>query len=98
MDISFNFLIQATRVLYSNKYDEDELIMIYDYLIGIDNDNLNDFRHQCTILTYSNDLELFMEILTSLIKIFEEKEEYEKCEILKNKLDECEIIFKNKEI
>ena len=37
-DMSFNFLLQATRILHVGNYDEDELIMIYNYLIALDND------------------------------------------------------------
>ena len=32
IDMSFNFLLQATRILHVGNYDEDELIMIYNYL------------------------------------------------------------------
>lgn len=98
MDISFNFLLQATRVLYVGNYDEQELIMIYDYMISLDRETLIDYNDQCNVLTYNNDLELYLEIITSLIKIFELKEEYEKCDKLFKKQEECIEIIKNKTI
>jgi hypothetical protein len=84
MSMSLNFLLQATRVLHVGNYDEDELEMIYNFFISVDNEILNDYYNRCTILSYNNDLELYVEITDSLIEIFEESEEYEKCITLKN--------------
>ena len=98
IDMSFNFLLQATRILHVGNQDEDELIMIYNYLIALDNEILNDYYNTCTILSYDNDLILYMEILDTAIEIFEEREEYEKCQLLKNKKEESINITKNKTI
>ena len=97
-DMSFNFLLQATRILHVGNYDEDELIMIYNYLIALDNDILNDYFNTCTILSYDNDLQLYIEILDALIVIFEDREEYEICEMLKHKKDDAIEIMENKTI
>jgi hypothetical protein len=96
--MSFNFLIQATRVLDKEGLNEIELEMIYVYVISLDNDILNDYNNTCTILSYDNDLELYIEILNSLIKIYEEKEEYEKCSSLMQKKEDAIIIIENKNI
>ena len=98
IDMSFNFLLQATRILHVGNYDEDELIMIYNYLIALDNEILNDYYNTGKILSYDNDLILYMEILDTAIEIFEEREEYEKCQLLKNKKEESINITKNKTI
>ena len=96
--MSFNFLIQATRVLDRNNYDKVELDMIYEYVISLDNEMLIDYNNTCTILSYNNDLELYIEILNELIFVFEEKEEYEKCDLLMKKKQESIIIIENKKI
>ena len=96
--MNLNFLLQCTRVLSANNYDEDELIMIFNFMIAIDNEILNDYNNTCTIISYDNDLQLYIEILDELIHIFEEREEYEKCEILKNKKEESLIIMESKTI
>jgi hypothetical protein len=96
--MSFNFLIQATRVLDKESLNEDELDMIYVYVISLDNEILNDYNNTCTILSYDNDLELYIEIIDSLIKIYEEKEEYEKCSLLMQKKEDSIIIIENKNI
>lgn len=88
MNMSLNFLLQATRVLHVGNYDEDELEMIYNFFISVDNDILNDYYNRCTILSYNNDLELYVEITDSLISIFEESEEYERCLLLKYQKEE----------
>ena len=57
---------------------------------------LNDYNNKCTILSYNNDLELYVEILNSCILIFEKREEYEKCQKLKDKKEESIKIMKTK--
>lgn len=96
--MSVNFLLQATRVLHVDNYDDDDLTMIYNFMINIDNDILNDYNNTCTILSYDNDLELYVEIIDSLIQIFEDREEYEKCELLLFKRDESLEIMNSKTI
>jgi hypothetical protein len=98
MNLPINFLLQATRVLDYNTYDEEELSMITNFVCAVDNEILNDYNNTCTILSYDNDLQLYIEILDSLILIFEEKEEYEICSTLKNKKDESIKIIENKTI
>ncbi len=93
-----NFLMQATRVLHVGNYDEDELEMVYEFVSSIDNEILNDYNNTCTIISYDNDLQLYVEIVDTLIKIYEEKEEYEKCEILKFKKDDSITIMNTKTI
>ena len=95
--MSINFLLQATRVLSFSNYDDIELSMTYNYLTALDNDILNDYFNTCTILAYNNDLELYIEIIETLIIVFEEREEYEKCAKLKVKKEESiNIINTNK--
>ena len=96
--MNVNFLLQATRVLQVGNYDEDELIMVFNFMTAIDNEILNEYFNTCTIISYDNDLQLYLEIIDVLIKIFEEREEYEKCEILVNKKEESLIIMENKTI
>lgn len=98
MDMLVNFLMQATRVLHVGDYDEDELEMVYEFVSSIDNEILNDYNNTCTIISYDNDLQLYVEIVDTLIKIYEEKEEYEKCEILKFKKDDSITIMNTKTI
>jgi hypothetical protein len=92
-NILINFLVQTTRILYTEQIDDEELSMIYNFLTSIDNEVLNDYNNTCTILTYDNDLELYIEVLEAAIRIFEDTEEYEKCNKLKLKLDESKIII-----
>lgn len=97
MDMSFKFLIQATRVLQINNYDDKELKLIYQYAVSLENDTLIDYFNNCSLLGFKNDLELYIEIVDAMIKIFEEMEEYEKCFVLKSKKEESlKIINENK--
>ena len=97
MDMSINFLLQATRVLSFGNYDDVELSMTYNYLTALDNKILNDYYNTCTILAYNNDLELYIEIVETLIIVFEEREEYEKCaKLIRKKEESINIINTNK--
>jgi len=98
MSMSINFLLQSTRVLNNSDYDENELEMVTNFIVAVDNDILNEYNNTCTILSYDNDLQLYIEILDELIKVFEEREEYEKCELLKNKKDDSLEIMENTKI
>lgn len=95
--MSINFLLQATRVLNFGHYDDVELSMTYNYITALDNEILNDYYNTCTILSYDNDLELYIEIVDTLIMVFEEREEYEKCaKLISKKEQSINIIKTNK--
>jgi hypothetical protein len=94
--MSINFLLQATRILHIGNYDETEIRMIYDYVRTIDNETLNEYLNKKSILSYENDLEFYIELVDEVINIFEQREEYEKCSILKNKKQESIKIKSNK--
>lgn len=94
--MSINFLLQAIRIIHIGNYDDTEIRMIYDYLKNLDNDSLKDYFNTSSILEYNNDIEFCIEIIDEMIKIFEGKEEYEKCQILLNKKDEALAIMKVK--
>jgi hypothetical protein len=96
--MSMSFLLQVTRILHNGNYDEYEIQMIYDYLKSVDSDVIFDYFSTCSVLSYDNDLELFVEILNKVIVILEEKEEYEKCQELQFKKLECEATIKQKTI
>jgi hypothetical protein len=98
MSMSINFLLQSTRVLHNDNYDEDELEMVTNFMVAVDNEILNEYNNTCTILSYDNDLQLYIEIVDELIRIFEEREDYEKCEMLKHKKDDSIEIIKTKTI
>ena len=87
-NITINFLLQSIRILHVGGYSEDELEMIYKSTVKVDNDLLFYYLASNTILSYESDLELFIEIIDSLISIYELREEYEKCVLLKNKKEE----------
>lgn len=94
--MSINFLLQALRILHTGIYDDTEIRMIYDYLRGLDHESLRMFSESRAILSYENDLLFCVEIINLMLYILEKKEEYEKCQILKNKKDESLDIIKFK--
>lgn len=94
MDVSFKFLLQSSRILSDNIYDERDLMTIYDFLLSIDNKELIDYFRTKTLFSYKNDLELYLEVCKNMLILFEEKEKYEHCHEIKKKMDECNLIIK----
>jgi len=94
--MSVNFIIQAIRVLYVNQYTKEDLEMIYNFTINLDNKVLNGYFIANTALSYENDLELYLEVVDALIKIYERNEEYEKCAELMAQKNKSLKIIKNK--
>ena len=96
--MTFNFLIQATRVLNQNDVDTAELELITNFMLAAEEEVLFEYNSTCTLISYDTDLDLYLEIIENLLKIYEEKEEYEICEVIKHKLEEATIIKNNKTI
>lgn len=94
MDVTFNFLLQATRVLHIGNYNENELNMIKKFLLSLDSDSLNTYNNTQTIISYNNDLELYLEIIDAMIHIYEINENYEVCHVLNQKKNQAINILK----
>jgi hypothetical protein len=86
--MSINFLLQAVRIIHIGNYGDAEIRMIYDYLRNLDNDALNEYLGSNKVIQYTNDLEFCIEIIDKMIKVMENREEYEKCQVLLNKKEQ----------
>ena len=75
-----------------------ELDLITNFILNTDEEMLYDFNNTCTFTTYDCDLDLYLEIIDVLIKIYEDTESYEVCEMLKNKKLDTITIKENKTI
>lgn len=78
----FDFLMQATRVLNLEKYDEFDVHIIYKWLNILSDKTLYNYNFSNIIPSYFTDLELLVDIINNLIKFYEIKEDYEKCDKL----------------
>jgi len=86
--MSINFILETTRIFHNDKYTQNDLDVTYHFLTSVDNQELIDYYNTCSVISYNNDLEMYLEILGVVMKIFEDKEEYEKCHLLKMKKEE----------
>lgn len=93
--MSINFLLESAKLLHNKKYATKNLSLIYDFLINFDEKTMNEYSKKSSILSYNNDLDLYVEVVIKMIKIFEDNEEYEKCHILKMKKLESQDIITN---
>ena len=94
--MSVNFLLQVTRILHVGNYDDTEVRMMYDYLRNLDNMALNDYYSSNAVIQYETDLDYCIEIIDGVIGILEEKEEYEKCQVLFTKKQQAMAIKEQK--
>jgi len=83
--MNINFIIQSMLILKQDNYNDDELRMVYDYLLFLDYDILFSYFMNNTVKGYDNDLCVYIEVINESIKKFELSEEYEKCSKLKLK-------------
>lgn len=85
--MSYDFLMQAIKILHTKVDDKSDLDFVYDYIVQTSDKTILDYKKKITIISYDNDVELFIEIINKLIKIYESEnhEEYEKCNVLLNK-------------
>lgn len=87
--MNINFIIQSMLILKQDNYNDDELRMVYDYLLFLDYDILFSYFMNNTIQGYENDLCVYIDVVNETIKKFEMTEEYEKCNKLKLKREEA---------
>jgi hypothetical protein len=94
MNITVNFLLQATRILHVGNYNDDDLEMVYNFMVNVDNEILIHYLNSKSVLAYESDLELYIELIDVLVSIYENNEEYENCKKLLDKKEEAIIILK----
>lgn len=90
---SFDFLMQSVKILHVKDSTDQDLNIIYEYILLTDIDTLKIYKNKCIISSYKNDLELFIEVTKEMIKIYEEMEEYEKCARLLVKKKLCDNLI-----
>jgi len=96
MEENFLFLLQSAKLIKSGHYNEKDIEFINELVLSIDNNILNGYNKSTSLIILGNDLDFYIKLLNFLIKHYESVEDYEKCQILKNKLDESLKIKKEK--
>lgn len=79
--MSYDFLIQSVKILHNENNSKSDIDFVYDFVMETTDTTLNVYKNRTSIISYTNDFELFIEIINKLITILEseEYEEYEKC-------------------
>lgn len=82
---TFQILLKLTRALSEQTYTDEELLISFEFLMSLDNDELKEYVLNSSISTYKRDIDLYIQAVNKLIEIFEEQERYELCWGLKQK-------------
>jgi hypothetical protein len=98
MDKTFTYLLQSARLITSNRHTKDNVDFINDLLLSLDNETIIRYFNTKTVNTIGCDYNLFVKLCKFIIHYYENNEEYEKCDKLKNKMNESEDIIKLKTI
>ena len=96
MDETFAYLLHTARLITSDKHTKDDVDFINDLLLSLDNETLIRYFNTNTVDTIGCDYNLFVKLCKYTIHYYENSEEYEKCDKLKNKMNESEDIIKLK--
>lgn len=91
-DFYFDYLIQAVKVIHANDNSEFEINTVYEWVLIVENETILRYKNRNSIVSFDNDLDVFIELIDYLIKLFEKTEEYEKCARLLNRKMQCKLI------
>ena len=94
MDETFSYLLQSARLIKSNKHSKEDVDFLFDLILSVDNETIIRYNTTYTVATIGCDYNLLVKLSLFLIRYYEENEEYEKCDKLKNRIDETEKIIK----
>jgi hypothetical protein len=96
-DFYFDYLLQAIKILHTSKNTNFEINTIYDWILIVEDKTILQYKNRKSIISFNNDLELFIEIIDKLIEILEDEkhEDYEKCYLLLNKKEYCKKLLTN---
>ena len=89
-----SFLLQISELIKSNDFDDDDLRMIFLFTTSVDKSILIHYYYSSGIPPFDNDLDRYDELISDLLSIYDEREDYEKCGELKtqrNKLHKLKI-------
>ena len=89
-------MTQAIRTLHIGNYSKEDLDVIFKFAINLDNKDLIGYFSTNNVISYDNDLLLYIEIIDSLIKVFEIEEKYENCSILMSQKEKAISIISKK--
>jgi hypothetical protein len=98
MDDTFRYLLQSARLISSKRASEEDIEFVKDLILSLENDEIISYYNTNTVTSIGSDFNLYVKLITYLIKYYEETEEYEKCEELKKKLNNSNEITKQKMI
>lgn len=92
MDDTFSFLLQTARLINTNRATESDFNFVTELLLSFDDDLILKYKSTTSVSKIGNDYSFYLKLCNFLINYFEENEEYEKCEIIKQKIMKSETI------
>jgi hypothetical protein len=91
------FFLHAIKAIHTNDSEFDMLDIAYKFINNVDTETLFEFKKHQSLMTYENDLVLFIEMIKYVNHLYEQKEEYEICSELIIKQKNCEMMLNNQD-
>lgn len=97
-DMDINFLLESVKIMNKKTQTDDEANTVFVYIISTELEELKEYKRKNTIISFENDLELFINVIDKLLLYYEVSEEFERCDCLYNRKKLCELIMKDIQI
>ncbi len=95
MDETFSYLLQSARLISTNKATEEDFDFITELTLSIEDELILKYHSTITIPKIGLDYNLFIKLCRFLLRYYEEKEEYEKCKMIMDKMIKSEKIVED---
>jgi hypothetical protein len=93
MDETFSYLLQSARLISINKATEEDYDFITELTLSVEDELILKYNSTITIPKIGLDYNLFIKLCRFLLKHYEEKEEYEKCKTIIDKMNSSEKLI-----
>jgi len=70
--------------------------VVYKFINDMEKETLIEFKKNQSMVSYENDLILYLEMIRYVRNLYEQREEYEVCAELIKKENECVMLLNNK--
>jgi hypothetical protein len=93
MDETFSYLLQSARLISTNKATEEDYEFITELTLSVEDELILKYYSTITIPKIGLDYNLFIKLCRFLLRYYEEKEEYEKCKMIIDKMNNSEKLI-----
>ena len=96
MDEDFTYFLQFRKLVESNNHSVDDVDFMLGNILEMDEMGFAEASNRTSVDSIGNDLIFYMKNIMFMIRFYEDREEYEQCQLLKEKLNKVKIKIQRK--